>query len=119
MNILCALAGLNVLFIFFYKREWLFGMKPFLILLLINALLFALSSLLIAKGIADIRYISMLKISLIYQIIIYFLLIIFRLLFHRDPVDTFFTADKRLFADGIFNFLCIVALTLPVFFIFH
>ncbi len=114
MNILCPILGLNVLVIFFFKREWLFQLRPFLILLGINCMLFALSSILIARAIGDRNLVTMLKISLLYQVCIYILLLIFRTLYRRDPVDTFWTSDTKLFRDGIFNFMCIMALVAVV-----
>ncbi|HTB25202.1 MAG TPA: hypothetical protein VK711_07515 [Puia sp.] len=114
MNIIFLILGMNVLFIFFFQRPWLLNMKPYLILLSINLLLFILAYLFHHYSIGDPRFTVLLKVPFLYQLSFLALLWIYRKLYHADPVDTFWSMDIKLMKDGIFNFIFVVLLSVVV-----
>ena len=95
--------GMNTLIIFTFKREWLLKKNSFLVLLFINIILFAMGYLLEAKLIENPKLVVALKMPLISQLLFICMLICFRKIYNRDPVDTFWTMDRSLMRDGIFN----------------
>jgi hypothetical protein len=104
------IVGLNVLLVFSFKRAWLLNTRPYLLLLAFNIALFIAGFLLPRYDIGDPKLVVMLKVPLIYQLVFWVMLTIFRLLFHKDPAETFWTSDRKLLKDGIFNFIYIMAL---------
>jgi hypothetical protein len=110
MNLLFTTLGLNVLLIFFLKRDWLLNNKSFLILIALNLVLFILGFILQHEAIGDPKFVVLLKIPLIYQLLFFAMATIFRKIYHRDPVDTFWSMDRHLMRDGIFNFVFVVLL---------
>lgn len=103
MNIIFVFLGMSTLLVFLYKREWLLGRRPFLILLVLNVILFILGYIL-ENGV-DFKLSVALKMGLLSQLIFTALVTLFRRIYKRDPVDTFWTMDVSLMKDGIFNFV--------------
>ena len=118
MNILFVLLGMNVYIIFGFRRAWLLHTKPFLLLLSFNLLLFFLAHLLLHYAIGDQRFIPLLKVPLIYQIMFLVLVTIYRKLFHSDPADTFWSRDITKMKDGIFNFIFAILLAVVIIWVF-
>jgi hypothetical protein len=114
MNILFVILGMNVFIIFIFRRELLTKLKPFLIILFFNLFLFVSSFWLQNHHMGNSKFIPLLKVPLIYQTIFYVMLTIYRMLFHADPVDTLWSADKTKMKDGIFNFVYGVLLAFVV-----
>lgn len=104
MDFIFILVGINILLIFLYKREWLFETKPFCILLGINLILFILGYALINNFIGDPKFVAALKMPLISQLIFKVMGWCFYTIYNRNPVDTFWSMDKKLMKDGLFNF---------------
>jgi hypothetical protein len=105
INFVFVLLGINTQIVFLYKREWLLEKIPFLILLVVNIVLLAAGYLLEAKLIGNPKLVIALKMSLFSQLIFISMVFIFRKIYSRDPVDTFWTMDLKLMKDGIFNFV--------------
>ncbi len=111
--------GLNTLAVFLYKREWLLKKKPFTILLAINILLLILGYIFQYNLIGNPNMVVALKMPLLSQLIFISLVTIFRKVYNRDPVDTFWTMDISLMKDGIFNFtFWVTAILLPSILVF-
>lgn len=111
--------GLNTLAVFLYKREWLLKKKPYTILLAINILLLILGYIFQYNLIGNPNMVVALKIPLLSQLIFISLVTIFRKVYNRDPVDTFWTMDISLMKDGIFNFtFWVTAILLPSILVF-
>lgn len=110
MNILFIALGMSTLLIFLFKRDWLFKKYQFLVLLSANLLLFVLGNLL-----ADnFKLATALKMSLISQLIFLTLVFVFKSIYKRNPVDTFWTMDMSLMKDGVFNFIFwVLGITVP------
>ena len=107
MELFFVLLGLNVQFIFLLKRELLFNKKSFLIILSFNLVLFF---------IGNIEFLRPLKIGIASQLIFTLLLLMFKIVFKKNPVDTFWVVDTSLIKDGIFNFLFwVLGILIPVF----
>jgi hypothetical protein len=111
--------GLNTLAVFLYKREWLLKKKPFTILLAVNILLLILGYIFQYNLIGNPNMVVALKMPLLSQLIFISLVTIFRKVYNRDPVNTFWTMDISLMKDGIFNFtFWVTAILLPSILVF-
>ena len=110
---------MNTLVVFMYKREWLLSKKPFTILLAINLILLVVGYLLQYYSIGNPKMVIALKMPVLSQLLFIGLVTIFRKVYNRDPVDTFWTKDVSLMRDGIFNFffwvVAIIILAILVF----
>lgn len=119
VNFVFILLGTNTLIIFLYKREWLLEKIPFLILLTANTTLLAMGYLLETKLIGNPKLVIALKMPLLSQLIFICMVFIFRKIYNRNPVDTFWTMDQALMKDGIFNFVFwAMAIILPAIIVF-
>jgi len=119
MDFIYIILGMNTLIVFIYKRDWFLRRKPFLILLFVNFLLLILGYLLQYYSVGNHKMVVVLKMPMLSQLLFIGLVIIFRKVYNRDPVDTFWTMDVSLMKDGIFNFFFwVVAIILPVILIF-
>lgn len=118
-NFIFVLLGINTLIIFLFKRELLLEKKPFLILLSANLILFLLGYILEAYLIGNPKLVIALKMPLLSQSIFILMLVCFRKIYKRNPVDTFWTMDKSLMRDGVFNFAFgVIGLILPTILVF-
>ncbi len=105
---------MNTLIVFMYKRDWLLSRKPFTILLAVNFLLLILGYLLQYYSVGNPKMVVALKMPVLSQLLFIGLVTIFRKIYNRDPVDTFWTMDVSLMKDGILNFFFwVVAIILP------
>lgn len=120
MNFISILLSLNTMIIFLFKREWLLASRSYIILLGINGLLFVLG-ILLPRVIYDPReIITLLKAPLISQVMFFVLHMIFRYLFRRTPIDTFWSMDSTLFKDGVFNALFwVFGILIPLFLVYR
>lgn len=105
MSIVAVFVGMSTLWIFLFKREWLLSKKCFSNLLIINILLFVLSFVFKYFDIGDINLIEFLKMGLISQLVFLPLVAIFRMIYSRNPKETFWSMDLDLMKDGVFNFV--------------
>lgn len=105
MGFLFILIGMNPLIVFLYHREWLLDKTIFKILLLVNLILFIVGYALQNNSINNFKLVVALKMPILSQLLFVILVFVFRKIFNRDPVDTFWTMDVKLMKDGIFNFI--------------
>ncbi len=119
MDFIFILLGINTLFVFLYKREWLLQKQPFTILLACNLILFVLGYVLQYYSIGNPKLVVALKMPVLSQLLFIGLVTVFRKIYNRDPVDTFWTMDISLMKDGIFNFVFwVIAVILPAILVF-
>lgn len=119
VNFIFILLGMNTLIIFLFKREWLLNKKTLISLFLINLLLFVLGYIFQYSLIGNPKFVVSLKMPLISQLIFVFMNYIFYKIYNRNPVDTFWTMDRKLMKDGIFNFMFwVLAGVLPAIIVF-
>lgn len=119
INFVFIILGTNTLLVFLYKREWLLEKKSYLILLIANLILFGMGYLLQAKLIGNPKLVVALKMPLLSQLLFSFMVICFRKIYKRTPVDTFWTMDMTLMKDGVFNFVFwFLAIILPAILVF-
>lgn len=105
MDFIFILLGLSTLFIFLYKREWLIEKKSYLIILWINLVLFFVGYFLEYVVNIHSKTVVALKMGLLSQLIFLALINLYRKLYGKNPVDTFWSMDSKLLKDGLFNFL--------------
>lgn len=114
MNIIFVLLATCILFVFMFKRNFLYETKPFIIILSVSFILFLIYVLLKSNGIEYKNY-QAFAIPLMQLIIFFMLSKIYKYIFGKNPEDTFWTMDKKLMKDGIFNFLFwVLAISIPV-----
>lgn len=119
LNFVFILIGMNTLIVFLFKREWLLEKIPFLTLLIINFILFILAYALEQKNIGKSNLVIALKMPLLSQLLFACTVFCFRKIYKRSPVDTFWTMDKNLMKDGIFNFFFwVLGIILPTILVF-
>ncbi len=119
MDFIYIILGMNTLIVFMYKRDWLLSRKPFTITLTVNFLLLILGYLLQYYSVGNPKMVVALKMPVLSQLLFIGLVTIFRKIYNRDPVDTFWTMDVSLMKDGIFNFFFwVVAIILPAILVF-
>lgn len=119
MSFIYIVIGMNTLVVFMYKRDWLLSRKPFMILFAINVLLLACGYLLQYYSIGNPKMVVALKMPVLSQLLFLGLVAVFRKVYSRDPIDTFWTMDVGLMKDGIFNlFFWVVAIILPAILVF-
>jgi hypothetical protein len=115
------LFGMNTLIVFLFKREWLLEKNTFLLLLAANIFLFIAGYILEAKQMigGNPKLVLALKMPLLSQLLFICMVICFRKIYKRNPVDTFWTMDKKLMKDGVFNFVFwVVGVLLPTILVF-
>lgn len=114
LSLIAVLFGMSTIWVFLYKREWLLQKKPSLILLIVNFSFFVLAYIFDYWSIGNARLIVFLKMGFLSQLIFLLLVSIFRKIYNRDPVDTFWAIDVKLMKDGIFNFIFwVTAIMIP------
>lgn len=110
---------MNTLIIFLFYRKWLLKKNSFIVLFVLNCALFVLSYIMQYYAIENSKMVGALKMPLLAQIIFMGQIIVFRKMYKRDPVDSFWTMDVGLMKDGIFNFVFwLIAGILPVILVF-
>jgi hypothetical protein len=93
--------ALNVGFVFMFKIDWLQNSKSYVILMILNLVLFFLSYYFEYHSFEF----KALKIPLISQLIFLILNTIFSVLLNRKPVNTFWHFSKMKIEDVIFSLL--------------
>jgi hypothetical protein len=104
MNLIYIFLGMNIHFLFLFKRDWLFKKEFYIKLLLCNSILALLSYLFQYCLIGNPKFVIALKMPLISQVLFIGLVVVFQKLFKRNPIDTFWSMDISQMKDGIFNF---------------
>lgn len=119
MDFIFILLGINTLIIFLYKREWLLQKQPFIIVMACNLTLFMLGYVLQHYSIVISKFVVALKMPLLSQLLFLSLAFLFRKIYDRDVVDTFWVSDLRLMKDGVFNFIFwVTGIMLPAVLVF-
>lgn len=119
MDFIFILLGINTLFIFLYKREWLLQKQPFIIVMACNLTLFMLGYVLPYYSIVISEFVVALKMPLLSQLLFLSLAFLFRKIYDKDAVDTFWVNDLRLMKDGVFNFIFwVTGIMLPAVLVF-
>ncbi len=103
MNIIFIIIGMNVSIVFLFDKRILDVKKYFNVLLVINILLFLITSILLLSNVASNTAIRSLFIPLISQSIYYFMNKWYYMRYERNSNDTFWTMDRSLYTDGWFN----------------
>jgi hypothetical protein len=116
MDIIFVLLGLNTMFIFMLKIDWLFNTKTFLRVLLFNLVIFILSYILIDIDYGNPKMVLMLKMPLLSSVIFFLLYTLYRRIYKRNPENTFWTFTKKPIEDVVFSILFwLLGVGLPVF----
>ena len=120
MDFVFILLGINTLFVFLFKREWLLQKHSFFIMLICNFILCIFCYVLQYHSIGNPKLVVALKMPVISQVLFVIFVFVFRKLYDRNPVDTFWTMDSTLMKDGIFNFVFwFLAIMLPAYLVFE
>ena len=117
INILLVALGLNILIIFLMKREWLINRQTGFIIFAINILLFIIGITFNDKMGDNYKTFIALKIPLLAQAIFIILTQIFRKIYKRNPVDTFWSFTPKPVQDVLFNALFFVFIGLLILFV--
>ncbi len=104
-NVLLMIVGMNIWWIFILRRAWLLKKNVFILLLIVNSMLFGLGFVL------HIPFSQFLRMALPDQLAFLILVTIFREIYHRYPVDTLWSMDWKQMTDGLFNFIVMIVLT--------
>jgi hypothetical protein len=116
MAFVFASIGMFVHIVFMFKREWLFDKKRFRLMLIVGAVLFALSYVLILNNVGNPSFVRFLTVPLLSLGVFYVLNYVFFKIYNRNPEDTFWSMDWSQMRDGIFNFLFwVLGIMLPMF----
>ncbi len=119
IDFLFIIIGMTTIIVFSFKREWLLNQKFSLILMCINLLLLILGYVFEYNSIGNPKMVVAIKMPILSQLIFIVLVYIFRKIYNRNPVDTFWSMDLSLMKDGIFNFLFwLLAIVLPAILVF-
>ncbi|HVW13245.1 MAG TPA: hypothetical protein VHB54_05475 [Mucilaginibacter sp.] len=113
MNIICVILGLNIYGIFIIKPELLYRRKFFFPHFVFNFALYVIGHLLEHFGIGNPKYESLLKIPAPQQALFFILLIVCKILFWRDPKDTFRSMAPGKPKHRTFSFIFIVLSVIP------
>ena len=105
MDFIIVLIGLSTVIIFMYNRSWLFVTKNILLYLGYTLVLFGVSSLFLNFNIGNAKTIPSLKMPLLSLIIFWILNSIFKLLYKRNPQNTFWSFVKMPIQDVVFSML--------------
>lgn len=99
------LIGLSTVWLFMYKIEWLIDSKTFLINIGYSVVLFIASYLLLEYGVGNPKTIVALRMPLISSIVFLALFQLFKLIFKRNPRNTFFVFKREAIEDVVFSIL--------------
>ena len=94
--------GLFVQFIFLFKREWLINRKSFYTIVLVSAVMFLFSHILVLSGVQNPDQVRFLMLPLFSSGVFYGLNFVFFKMYKRTPEDTFWSMDWAQIKDGIF-----------------
>jgi hypothetical protein len=103
MDVIFILIGMNVTIVFLLDKSKLDKKEWFLKLLILNIILFLVALVCLGLGLGKNTAINSLFIPLIAQSVYYCLSKLFYLKYKRNSVDTYWTMDRSLFIDGLFN----------------
>lgn len=98
-NVLPMIVRMNMRWIFILLREWLLKQNVYIILLIVNFMLFVFGFVRIFL------FSQFLRMALPDQLVFLILGTIFRKIYHRYPVDTLWSMNWKEMRDGIFNFI--------------
>lgn len=105
MDFIYITLGMTTLIIFLFKRDWLLKKQYTTLILGWNSLLFGIGYILDHVNLVNSKFVVALKISLICHIVFFVLAGVFKIIYKQNPKDTFWTMDRSLMRDGVFNFL--------------
>lgn len=103
MDYLFLTIGLTTAILFMFKIEWLLDLKPFLINLGYDLILFLISCLMSNRNAP--KTLSALKMPLISSLIFFILCLAFRHIYLRNPENTFWVFRNKPVQDVIFTLL--------------
>lgn len=112
MDYIFVFFGMTTQLIFLYRRELLLDKKVFFYILYFNVFLFILGFIFEDFLKLDFKAVGILKMSLLSQLIFLIMIYIYKILYKKNPADTFWVSDITLLKDGIFNFIFWIAGTL-------
>ncbi|MBN2748997.1 MAG: hypothetical protein JXR57_05835 [Bacteroidales bacterium] len=111
--------GLSIVIIFLFKRDLLIDYNSSRIILVICIILFILGYILDTLAKQEKNFVIALKIPLLCLLIFWGFLWAFKKLFNRIPVDTFWTKERNVWKDAVFNILFwIIGIIVPVLLVF-
>lgn len=106
MDFILILIGLSIMWLFMYKIEWLFGFGvSFWVVLMYSIVLFGLSFLLLEINYSNSKIFVFLRMPIISFAIFKMLLIIFKLIYKRNPENTAWVFKKKPIQDVLFSIL--------------
>jgi hypothetical protein len=100
--------SLSTLIIFTYKRGWLLHLRTAIRVAIWNGILFMFGLGFLYFSFGDQDLVVLLGVPIFSQLIFSIMVTVFRKIYDRDPVDTFWTMDIKLMRDGVFNFIFII-----------
>ncbi len=103
MDFFFVLIGLSTTWLFMFKIEWLFQTRPFMINLVCNVILFAVSFSLIQNEIGNPKLVVALRMPLLSSLVFLVLYKIFFKMYGRNPENTFWVFTKKPIQDVIFT----------------
>ena len=119
MNLIFVLIGLNVPIIFMFKINWLYSKKSMTVILLLNMCLFIVAVVLQNSETDYPKTLTALKMPSLSVIIFYILHQSFKILYKRNPENTFWVFNKKPTEDILFSALFwIIGIGLPFFIFF-
>ena len=105
LDILLVPLGISIQIIFLFKREFLVDREKKKWIWGATSILFIVGYFLTRYWGDTIKTLSLLMVPLMAYAIFWLLLLMYRGVFHADPVDTFHSNDFRFMRSGIFNFM--------------
>ena len=118
MNLIFVLIGLNVPIIFMFKINWLYSKKSMTVILLLNMCLFIVAVVLQNSETDYPKTLTALKMPSLSVIIFYILHQSFKILYKRNPENTFWVFNKKPTEDILFSALFwIIGIGLPLYFL--
>jgi hypothetical protein len=116
MDIVYVILGLSTMWLFMFKIEWLFNRKYFLVNIAYNVVLFCISLLIINSQLGNPKMVVALKMPLVSSIIFFVLYCLFRVIYKRNPENTFWTFTKKPIQDIMFTLMFwFLGVGLPIF----
>ena len=105
IDFLYVFLGFTTSIIFIFKIEWLFSLRNYLLLLSFGIVLFLISKYLLVHQISNQKTVPLLQVCFYATLIFGLFYFIFKKVFHRNPVNTFWVYSRKPIEDVLFNFI--------------
>lgn len=105
MNFLAIVLGFSPAWIFMFRIEWLYKIRQFILLLIFYFVLFVSSVLGFFENYIDNNFNQILKAPFLALLVFSSFRYSFRVIFKRDPENTFWSFEKKPVGDVLFTIL--------------